>query len=134
MDWDVVFSVGDAMVQILQPALAKKSVSPDVVESVVDCALFRPALMLFEVGLQLRFGLIGVRYKFPSRPECQFANVAIRSVRSAPDESDNSEPSVRHGEHHGRAWKASQISSACGPTSAASFTFRAAHGRHGSAK
>jgi len=41
-----------------------------MVEGVVDGALLWPALMLFKIGLQLRFGLIGVRYKFPSRPEC----------------------------------------------------------------
>jgi hypothetical protein len=33
---------------------------PDVVESVIDNALFWPALMLIEVGLKLRFGLVGV--------------------------------------------------------------------------
>jgi hypothetical protein len=44
--------------------------SPDMVEGVVDGTFLRPALMLFEIGLQLRFGFIGVRDKFPSRPEC----------------------------------------------------------------
>jgi hypothetical protein len=41
-----------------------------MVEGVVDGTFLRPALMLFEIRLQLRFGFIGVRYKFPSRPEC----------------------------------------------------------------
>jgi len=41
-----------------------------VVENVVDRTLLWPTLMFFEIGLQLRFGFIGVSYKFPSRPEC----------------------------------------------------------------
>jgi hypothetical protein len=69
-----------------------------VVERIVDSALLWPALVFFEIGLQLRFGFIGIGYEFPARPECQSANVAIRSVRSAPDESDDSELSVRHGD------------------------------------
>jgi hypothetical protein len=44
--------------------------SPDVVEGLVDGTLLRPALMLFKIGLQLGFGLIGVGNKFPSRPKC----------------------------------------------------------------
>jgi hypothetical protein len=44
--------------------------SPDVVEGIVDGTLLWPAFMLFEIGLQLRFGLIGVSYKFLSCPEC----------------------------------------------------------------
>jgi hypothetical protein len=72
--------------------------SADVVKGVIDGALLGPALMLLEVGLQLGFGLIGINYKFLPGSKCQFANIAIRSVRSAPDESDNSEPSVRHGD------------------------------------
>jgi hypothetical protein len=43
--------------------------SPDVVEGIVDGALLWPALMLFKIGLQLRFGLVGIRYKFASCPE-----------------------------------------------------------------
>jgi hypothetical protein len=39
-------------------------------EGVVDGALLRPALMLFEIGLQLGFGFIGVRYKFLSGAKC----------------------------------------------------------------
>jgi hypothetical protein len=42
---------------------------PDVVEGVIDGALLRLALMLFEVGLKLLFGFFGVGDKFPSRPE-----------------------------------------------------------------
>jgi hypothetical protein len=58
-----------------KPALSRRdgtdgAYSPNVVEGVVDGALLWPALMLFEIGLQLRFGFIGVSYKFLSCPEC----------------------------------------------------------------
>jgi len=67
-------------------------------KSVVDGALFRPALMLFKIGLQLGFGLIRVNNKFLPGSECQFANIAICGVRSAPDEADDSELAVGHGD------------------------------------
>jgi hypothetical protein len=57
-----------------------------VVEGIINGTLFWLALMLVEIRLQLLFGFVRVSYKFPPRPERQFANVAIRSVRSAPDE------------------------------------------------
>jgi hypothetical protein len=60
-----------------------------VVERGIDRTPFRPALVLVEIGLKLLFGFVGVGYKFPPRPECKFANIAIRCVRSAPDESDD---------------------------------------------
>jgi len=69
---------------------------PDVVEGIVDGALLGPAHMLLEIGLQLGFRLIGVDNKFLPGSECQFANIAIRSVRSAPDEADDSELAVGH--------------------------------------
>ena len=68
----------------------------DVGQRVVDGALFRLALMLVEIRLKLLFGFVSIRYKFRSCAECQFANIAIRGVRSAPDESDDSELPVRH--------------------------------------
>jgi hypothetical protein len=67
-----------------------------VLERIIDGTLFWPAFMLIEIRLKLLFGLISVRYKFPSGPECQLANVAICGVRSAPDKSDDSEPPVWH--------------------------------------
>jgi hypothetical protein len=69
---------------------------PDVVERVIDRTLLRLALMLLEISLQLLFGFVRVSYKFPPRPECQLANIAIRGVRRAPDESDDSELPLRH--------------------------------------
>ncbi|MGB0102736.1 MAG: hypothetical protein WBP51_00930 [Candidatus Sulfotelmatobacter sp.] len=69
-----------------------------MIKSVIDGALFGPALMLLEIGLQLGFGLIRINYKFLSGSECQLANIAIRSVRSAPDEADDSELAVGHGD------------------------------------
>jgi len=70
--------------------------SADVVKGVIDGALLGPALMLLEVGLQLGFGLIGINYKFLPGSKCQFANIAIRSVRSAPDEANDFELAVGH--------------------------------------
>jgi hypothetical protein len=56
-------------IKSFNPSPAENPRSPDVVEGVVDGALLRPALMLFKIGLQLRFGLIGIRYKFAACPE-----------------------------------------------------------------
>ena len=67
-----------------------------MLKSVVDRALLGSALMLLEIGLQLGFRFIGVDNKFPPGSECQFANIAIRSVRRAPDEADDSELAVGH--------------------------------------
>jgi hypothetical protein len=69
-----------------------------VVEGVVDGTFLGPALMFFEIGLELSFGFIGVDDKFPPGSEGQFTNIAVRSVRSAPDEPDDSEPAVGHGD------------------------------------
>ena len=69
-----------------------------MLKSVIDGTLFRLALMLLEIGLQLGFGLIRIYYKFLAGSERQFANIAIRGVRSAPDEPDDSEPAVGHGD------------------------------------
>jgi len=69
---------------------------PDVLERVIDRTLLRLALMLLEIRLKLLFRFLRVNYKFPSRPERQFANVAIGSVRRAPNESNYSELAVRH--------------------------------------
>ncbi len=76
----------------------RRAGSADVIERVVEGAFFWPALMLFKIGLQLCFGFFGVGYKFPPRAKCQLANIAVSSTGSAPDESDNSEPSVGHGD------------------------------------
>lgn len=70
--------------------------SADVLKSVVDRALLGLALMLLEIGLQLGFRFIGVHNKFLPGSERQFANITIRSVRSAPDEADDSELAVGH--------------------------------------
>jgi hypothetical protein len=67
-----------------------------VEKCVVDGAFFWPALVLFKIGLQLRFGLIGVGNKFLPRAKRQFADITIGCVRSAADESDDSEPAVWH--------------------------------------
>jgi hypothetical protein len=40
-----------------------------VAERVIDGALFWPALVLFEIGLQLRFGFFRIDYKFTARPK-----------------------------------------------------------------
>jgi hypothetical protein len=42
---------------------------PDMLERLINGALFRLALMLLEIGLKLLFGLLGVNHKFPSRTE-----------------------------------------------------------------
>jgi hypothetical protein len=84
---------------------------PDVVECVIDRALFWPALMLIEVGLKLLFGFVGVYQKLPSSPEGQFADIAVPDARGAPDEPGDPELSVRHRRHHGRAWMRSQMPS-----------------------
>jgi hypothetical protein len=52
--------------------------------------------MLVKVGLELLFGFVGVNQKLASRPEDQFAEIAIRSARGAPDESCYLEIPVRH--------------------------------------
>jgi hypothetical protein len=44
--------------------------SPDPAERVVHGALFGPALVLFEIGLQLRFSFICVSYELRARAEC----------------------------------------------------------------
>jgi hypothetical protein len=41
--------------------------SPDVEKCVVNGAFLRPALVLFEIGLKLSFGLVGVGNKFLAR-------------------------------------------------------------------
>jgi hypothetical protein len=69
---------------------------PDVLERVIDRTLLWLALVLVEISLKLPFCFLSVDYKFPPRPERQFANIAIGGVRSAPNESDDSEPAVRH--------------------------------------
>ena len=71
---------------------------PNVVERIVDSALFRPALMLFEIGLQLGFSLIRINDKFLPGSKRELANIAIRSVRSAPDEANDSELAAGHGD------------------------------------
>ncbi|MGC1224340.1 MAG: hypothetical protein WA872_21375 [Candidatus Sulfotelmatobacter sp.] len=68
-----------------------------MVEGIIDDTFFRLALMLFEIGLQLGLGLIRVNDKFLPGSKRQFANIAIRGVRSAPDEADDSELAVVHG-------------------------------------
>jgi hypothetical protein len=75
---------------------AKSRELPDVVECVIDRTLLWLALMLVEISLQLLFGFVSVGYKFSPRSERQPANIAIRGVRSATDESDDSELPVRH--------------------------------------
>ena len=52
--------------------------------------------MPVEIGLKLLFGSVSIGYKFPTRPERQLANIAIRGARSAPDKSDNDELAVQH--------------------------------------
>jgi hypothetical protein len=69
---------------------------PDVVERVIDRTLLWLAFMLIEISLQLLFGFVRIGYKFSPGPERQFANIAIRGVRSAADESDDPELAVRH--------------------------------------
>jgi hypothetical protein len=69
-----------------------------MLERVIHSALFRLALMPLEVGLKLLFGFFCVNHKFPPRAERQLAHIAICGVRSAPDESDNHQPAVRHGD------------------------------------
>lgn len=66
-------------------------------QCVVDRALLWLALMLFEIGLQLELGLIGVQQKLLSRTKRQSAKIAIGHARRDPDKSGDSHISVRHG-------------------------------------
>ena len=77
---------------------SEKDRSPDVVESVVDRTLLWPALMLFEIGLQLRFGLYRRQLQIPVASGMLTCKHRNTRVRSAPDESYDSELSVRHGD------------------------------------
>jgi hypothetical protein len=50
--------------------MAELPVSSDVVERVVDGTFLWPALMLFEIGLKLLFGFVGIDQKLPACAEC----------------------------------------------------------------
>jgi len=68
----------------------------DVIECIIDSALFGLALMFVEVGLKLLFGFHRVNQKFPLRTESQLADVAICRARSAPDEPDDFKFAIGH--------------------------------------
>jgi hypothetical protein len=70
--------------------------SSDVGEGIVDGSFFWLALMLLEIGLQLLLGFDGVGYQLAVCPEGQFADIAVGSAGSAPDEPDDDEFTVRH--------------------------------------
>jgi hypothetical protein len=70
----------------------------DMRKRVVYGAFFRFALMLFEIGQELFFGLVRVGEKLLTSAKRQLADVAVRRAGSGADESHNLEPPVGHGE------------------------------------
>jgi hypothetical protein len=79
--------------EIYQPFRLRLS---DLGEHVIDCTRLRLALVLVKVGLKLLFRFVGVNKKLLSRPESQFADIAIPDTRGAPDESGYLEIPVSH--------------------------------------
>jgi hypothetical protein len=68
-----------------------------VLQRVVDRALLGLALVLVEIGLQLKLGFVLVQQEFLPGPKRESADIAKRYAGRAPDESNNFETSVWHG-------------------------------------
>jgi hypothetical protein len=89
---------GGLVQRLLNPAEleVRGSLLSDVIECIIDSALFGLALVLVEIGLELLFGFHRVNKKLPLRTESQFADVAICRARSAPDEPDDFKFAIGH--------------------------------------